>query len=408
MTKSLSRLVIINDRSVGRGGATGLAMLSAEKLAERGHEVVYLAADAGHNADLTSAGVTVLGAGGTALMKKGKVQALTQGLYNPSAVGFLRRWIAEEGRPDDVYHLHGWAQTFSPGVFRALRPVRNRLVVHAHDFFLACPNGGYWNYQKTEFCPFRPMSASCITSNCDKRSFPQKVWRLARHAVRQALFSFGQNGPQILLIHPSMADYLARAGFSRDALVTVRNPVIPFCSEPVSASQNKSFVFVGRLDTEKGPDVAARAAAAANVPIMMIGEGPQAETIRNACPHAEMLGWRDRTQLPELLARARALIMPSRYPEPYGLVAVEALSSGIPVLISDTAFLAPEVEEAGAGLSFSVKHPDQLATILADLASEDARIEAMAKNGLTAAGGMGNTLDAWLDQLTACYARATP
>lgn len=40
--------------------------------------------------------------------------------------------------------------------------------------------------------------------------------------------------------------------------------------------------------------------------------------------------------------------MASRYPEPFGLVAAEASMSGLPVILSDTAFLAEEVEKLGS------------------------------------------------------------
>ncbi len=58
-------------------------------------------------------------------------------------------------------------------------------VYTIHEYFLFCPNGGFYNYQTQKACPLTPMSAQCLTTNCDSRSYPQKLWRVARQAIMQ-------------------------------------------------------------------------------------------------------------------------------------------------------------------------------------------------------------------------------
>ncbi|WP_138578710.1 glycosyltransferase family 4 protein [Paroceanicella profunda] len=396
----------MNDFSRARGGATGLALLSARMLAERGHEVVCLCGDAGENAGLTAAGVTLRGAGGAHVMSRGRVSALLGGLWNAAAARFLRDWIAAEGRPGDVYHLHGWSKILSPSVFAALAPVRDRLVVHAHDFFLACPNGGYWNYPREEVCGLTPLSAACLASRCDKRNHGQKMWRVARQLIRRARFTFRDSGPEVLMIHPAMAPFLERGGLPASRLTVLRNPVTPFRAPRVAAEANRSLLFAGRLDPEKGALSLARAAARAGVRLRVAGEGPQEAAIRAACPGVEMLGWKSRAEIGVLAAEARALVMPSLYPEPFGLVAVEALGCGLPVVAAQTAFLAGEITAAGAGLAVDVHDIGGFAAALSRLMADDAGVARMSRNAVAAAPALGLSPEAWCDGLEAAYARA--
>jgi glycosyltransferase involved in cell wall biosynthesis len=91
-----------------------------------------------------------------------------------------------------------------------------------------------------------------------------------------------------------------------------------------------------RLSEEKGLDVAVAAAAAANVPLKVAGEGPAAERLatlaRRLAAPVELLGRVGRGELARLLAGAGALLMPSRYHEFSPYAALEAMGAGVPVI----------------------------------------------------------------------------
>jgi glycosyltransferase involved in cell wall biosynthesis len=112
------------------------------------------------------------------------------------------------------------------------------------------------------------------------------------------------------------------------------------------------FLGVGRLVREKGFDVLIRAAARANVPVELVGDGPERGALeqlsRSTGAHVTFVGAVSPRELPGFYQRARAVVVPSRR-EGLGLVAAEAAACGRTVIASDVGGL-PEVVGANGYL----------------------------------------------------------
>ncbi len=400
------RIVVVNDDSVARGGTAVLAVMSAKALADRGHEVIWLCGDAGANPELVAHGIEIVALGARPLLELPARRALVDGVHNRAAQQRVADFVARRDTSDTVYHVHSWAQIFSPAIFPALKPVSRRTLLHAHDMFLACPNGVYMDYQKNRPCARVPNSLACIATHCDKRSYAQKLWRVVREArVHGALGSLEPWGG-IVAIHPGMTEKLARAGYREDRLFTVRNPVVPFTPERIRAEDNAALLYVGRLEADKGVGEVAAAADRAQVPLILVGEGPMRAELEARYPQATLAGWVDKAGIGAYAARARALVMPSRHPEPFALVIAEAAASGLPVLASDTAAMAGEVETAGLGFAFDVFDPASFDAAIARIMNlSAAEVRAMSARGHSGDAALGNTPDGWIDGLEAQYAR---
>jgi glycosyltransferase involved in cell wall biosynthesis len=98
-------------------------------------------------------------------------------------------------------------------------------------------------------------------------------------------------------------------------------------------------LFVGRLVATKGVEEAVEAwrRSGLDFPLVVAGTGPLREALA-ARPHdpnepaLEVVGWVDRESLSSLYRRARALVLPSLWQEPFGIAGIEALSFGVPVV----------------------------------------------------------------------------
>nr|WP_226016317.1 glycosyltransferase [Novosphingobium sp. FKTRR1] len=300
----IDRIVVINDLSSPMGGASALAVASARALSARGHAVTILAGDRVDVEAWAGSGVSCVGLGAGRLLARGFGSALRDGLWNRAAFTLVRDWIAQNDTPRTVYHLHGWSQILSPAVFAALAPVRERLVISAHDFFLACPNGAFADLRTGAPCPHRPLGPGCLIAACDRRGRAHKLWRIARAMIQRAVYRPGAS-PPVLAIHAAMKPYLRRAGIPDHAIHTLPNPVMPFSRKRIPAETNREFLFVGRLEETKGPDLALEAAARAGVPICIVGDGVLAPTLRERYPQARFTGRLATDQIAEIAARAR-------------------------------------------------------------------------------------------------------
>lgn len=99
-------------------------------------------------------------------------------------------------------------------------------------------------------------------------------------------------------------------------------------------------LWLGRFTAEKGPDLAIEACRKANLPLVLAGKANQKdewryldETIRPLLgPDVELVLNADRERTEQLLLDARALLLPIRWDEPFGMVFIEAMAKGTPVV----------------------------------------------------------------------------
>jgi glycosyltransferase involved in cell wall biosynthesis len=118
-----------------------------------------------------------------------------------------------------------------------------------------------------------------------------------------------------------------------------------------------ALVFLGRVSPEKGPDAAIRIAEAAQRPLRIAAKVDRAdldyfnETIRPllALPGIQFVGEIDERAKGAFLGDAAALLFPIEWPEPFGIVLIEAMACGTPVIAYPRGAVPDIVEDGVTG-----------------------------------------------------------
>jgi glycogen synthase len=138
----------------------------------------------------------------------------------------------------------------------------------------------------------------------------------------------------------------------------------------------RELIFVGRLVSDKGADVLLRALGIlkernifANLTI--IGRGPEEENLRALNRELELeqavtfAGEKVGTELAELMNRHQIIVIPSRWPEPFGIVALEGIACGCIAVGSEQGGLSEAI--GNCGITFRNGDSEELADRLGDL-----------------------------------------
>jgi glycosyltransferase involved in cell wall biosynthesis len=156
-----------------------------------------------------------------------------------------------------------------------------------------------------------------------------------------------------------------------------------FFPPPAPRCRDGEVAFIGRLVSEKGlwPLLEAFERQRAARSLVLIGEGPLQEDI---AAHLRLSPIRDRVrlrgyvppeELREALAGASLVVLPSIWPEPLGLVALEALACGLPVIASDIGGIPEVIVHGVNGALVPHGDADELARALDRVLGDDAMYE---------------------------------
>lgn len=395
------RIILVADHAYINGGQAKVSLESALGLSRRGHEVVLFAAVGPADPRLAAAGIrTVLLDQTDVTQARSLARFGVQWLWNAPAAARLQEVIGESEPRDTVVHVHAWAKALSPSIGPVLRGTAAPVVYTAHEYYLACPNGGFYDYPVAASCHRVPNGPACLAHNCDSRTYPRKLLRVARHALMRrtglvegidAMITISRLQREVL------APYLPATTRYHD----VPNPVDV---EPLGhrAGPPGDFVFVGRLSPEKGPGIFAEAARLAGARAVFAGDGPARAELEARYPDAAFLGWQNPDQVKQVLRGARALVFPSVWYEGQPLTVLESLALGTPVLVSDVCAGREAVRHGESGLWFRSNDPRSLADAMGHL-TNDATALRMGRAAYDLFWADPLTLDRHLDGLERVY-----
>lgn len=327
-------VVIVNDFNYTQGGASKVAIDTARILKEENIKVIFFSAVNKEKEKIN--GVEYVSTNqNEALKEKNKIKGAINGIYNLKAKKDFKRLLNKLDRDTTIIHVHGWTKALSSSIFDVAFKMKFKVVLTLHDYFTACPNGGYFNYKQNTICHLKPLSWKCIKCNCDSRNYGFKLYRVLRQFVQNKIIKLNDKLENVITIS-EFSEKILKSTLGKNTKITrIYNPIeIGEKIEKIDSNQNQYYLYVGRISKEKGVDLFCQAITELKLKGIAVGDGDEKEKLSKQYPNIEFTGWKNKDEVKEYMKKAKALIFPSRWYETAGLTVLEAQSLGIPTLVS--------------------------------------------------------------------------
>jgi glycosyltransferase involved in cell wall biosynthesis len=355
------RLLLVTDWPALEAGTERCVERLREGLIQAGDDVRLLTSSAGSAAGGTADYVAY----GTSRPSQ---QALLQ-VFNPFAYASIQRALSEF-QPEAV-QLNMFLPYMSPAILPPLRDIPTVMAIH--DYKPICP-------RSTKLLPDGSPCSEPAGEACRRHRCVGAVRQL-REAPRYQSFRHGlRSVNRVATLSRWMRGELALNGIEADLIEPpVPGPATGFVRRP---GPKPLFIYAGRLAPVKGLDVllAAFAELRQRVPealLGIVGDGPlRGAVVRRArklgLDASVSFSFGMRPDWHGVLEQAWAVVVPSVYREPLGIVAIEAILHDVPVIASAAGGLAETVKAGETGIPVPSRDPSALADAMETISTRRA------------------------------------
>jgi glycosyltransferase involved in cell wall biosynthesis len=358
------RILIAHEAPAGGGGVESYLAALIPALAARGHQVAFL-----HCNSRT---------------EKGPTRLLDARL--PSAS------VADDGLEGAINRMREWQPDLCFSHNMGALDVDERLAAEwplvkmMHGYFGTCISG-----QKAHTFPgvapcSRAFGPGCLALYLPRRCGQRRPFGMVRQyawASRQrALFSLYAH---VVVASAHMGAEYEKHGVAVDQLTVA--PLFPTAGDvtvmrPMPA--RPSVLFMGRMTAIKGAAVLAHAVAAAvrlsaaPIPVVFAGDGPERTSLRRLTQdlgiEAAFPGWVTGAARSAAFDAATLVAVPSLWPEPFGLVGLEAGARGVPAVAFDVGGVREWLHDNESGRLVRERSAPVLGRVIAELCSAPGEI----------------------------------
>ncbi len=284
-------------------------------------------------------------------VSKTKVGRALSSLFNPRSLREFKK-VLKDFNPD-VVHINSIAYEVSPSITFALKQFPTILFVHAQTMFTVDKN---LPTLKKIYAHMYVLTNKFLLRNVDLFLTP------SRSLAKTIPKNFKQS--RITAFGIKTMNYSPLKNYS-------------------------NLLFIGRLEKEKGVDVLLDAMKSIvnydpNVNLNIIGSGGEYKNIKslikklNLNKNVKLLGYLERDKIAHFLKVSTLLIIPSVYEEPFGIVGIEALSVGRPVVGSNIGGIS-EWLNSSCGVLVKPNDPKLLAEVILKQLSNKKRLDDLSK-----------------------------
>lgn len=272
----------------------------------------------------------------------------------------------EEIKPD-IIHLHNFF--FNP---RILKKYKNKIpiIITIHDTALFCRNLKILPFNG-EICN-SPLGINCLLYGCySKKSVKEIV-----DVIKKCFYKNNFNITDKILV----ASYYMKDLMAKNKVVQNKIELLPLFVNEIKNSEDENLIkadkeentvlFVGRIEIHKGLDYLIKALALIkniDFKLLVVGDGGYLNDILSLAKESNLesnikfCGWAGLEEISRYYKMADLVIVPSLWPEPFGLVGLEAMSFKKPVVAFEVGAIREWLSDGLNGFLVKRKNIIQLA-----------------------------------------------
>ena len=379
------KILMVNKFFYIKGGSETYYFALKRLLEEKGHQVIDFSMKDKKNfpspyEDYFVEGVDYNGE----MTTKAKLKAAANIIYSREAKEKLEQLILRT-RPD-LAHLHIFQHQLSPSILDVLKKYQIPVVYTAHDLKMLCLN--YVMMTGGELCEKcrGGRYINCLKNRCVKNSLSKSCINVIEGYLHKWRRSY-----DVIDVILTPSDFYRKKflefGIGEDRVIHLPN----FLDKPVPEVNRRQgerdyFLYFGRLSSEKGVMTLVKAMEPLQNQLYIVGTGPDMDRIQtylreNQISNVKLFGYQSGQKLTDLVAGARAVILPSQWYENGPYSAIEAMQLSRPLIGSDLGGI-PELIH-GNGMIFKHGNVEDLRNcILHFPAAGDETYEQMSRRSL--------------------------
>ncbi len=367
------RVLHLNDYLASRGGIETYLLSIVPRLEAYGHEAIVGFAEG--DSSLVSHAEPIPALSSPSISRRAEARL---------AVGR----VIQRNRPD-VVHLHNVQNVGAIEACLDSTPT----IFTCHDYRYLCPASSYYFRGTQEVCR-RTCGPMCFAMTATKRCMsphPIRGWRQYSR-VRWMQQNYARF-ERVIAPSTGAASRLTDAGFepAKIQVLPYFCPVRPL-PEPRELPEQPSLLFIGRMSENKGWRyfIEALGRLPGNVQGRMVGNfTPESEADARSCAESVGCGdrlslhpWAVRDEIVDHYRQATLTVFPSIWDETLGIVGLESLACGVPVVASDVGGVREWLHDGVTGVLVAPKDPAGIARAAERLLGSTAENRKMGASGI--------------------------
>ncbi|MEN8154963.1 MAG: glycosyltransferase family 4 protein [Acidobacteriota bacterium] len=339
------KILFIHNKYKIHGGEESVFNNEIKLLRDNGHMIETVILD---NADINSL--------------FSKIRTALFSFYNPFSSKLIKKKV-NEFRPD-LIHVHNFFPLVSPSVFFK-RVIGNvPIIMTLHNYRLICANAMLFRKNTIcEKCMNKKTPVKGIFYKCFRNSTLQTLLLVLVTSVHKYIGTWRKKIDLYICLSEFQKQKFIKSSLELKKGQIEVKPNFVFDNGFDFEINRSFFLFVGRIEQEKGIDTLLDSFRNTKYSLKIIGEGPLQEDVKIICEenmNMEYLGVMDHEYVTTQMKMAKGLIFPSKNYEGFGMVIAESFSCGTPVITSDIGSQAEIVKNGINGLHFRVNDTEDL------------------------------------------------